>query len=293
MKKFSATEPKVKILVGFAVLFASAISYHFLKSNVGDQKKIATMKSSHKDEEKIKKDAKDNYVENPEIVDERRTLYFTFDDGPNNGTDNLIKIIDEAKIPVTTFIVAKHAKSSSFQKKMYEQLEADSLFEIANHSYSHAKNQYSEFYKNPENVLADFRNAKDSLNLKTKIVRTPGRNIWRMKNVNSTDIKSSKSAADLLYKDGFKVVGWDLEWRPTKDMKLAEDHKVMIANIDSIFKNNLEKTSKHLVILTHDQYLRDENSVKELKLLIASLQKSKKYQFKKISEYPEIRGILD
>ena len=114
-----------------------------------------------------------------------------------------------------------------------------------------------------------------------------------MKNVNSTDIKSSKLAADQLYKENYKVVGWDLEWRATKEMTLRDDHKIMLKRIDSLFFNNLEKTPRHLVILTHDQYLRDENSVQELKFLIASLKKSKRFQFKKISEYPEIEGILD
>lgn len=290
MKKISAREPKVKILFGLAVLLATGISYHFLKDDLKDKKKITNTKLSDK---QINPSAEII----PEIAEEekdtRRTLYFTFDDGPNNGTDELIKIINETKIPATAFVIAKHVNSSSFQKRMYEKLESDTLFEIANHSYSHAKNKYSEFYKDAKEVVLDFKNAQDSLKLKSNIVRTPGRNIWRMKNVKSTDIKSSGEAADLLYKNNYKIIGWDLEWRATKNMTLKDDHATMLKRIDSLFLNNLEKTPRHLVILTHDQYLRDENSVKELKLLITSLQKSKKFQFKKISEYPEIEGIMD
>ena len=40
-----------------------------------------------------------------------------------------------------------------------------------------------------------------------------------MKGIKSTDIKSSTEAADKLAKS-YKIIGWDLEWRPTKDMKL-------------------------------------------------------------------------
>ena len=290
MKNFFAKEPKTKIVWGLAVLIGTVISYHFLK-NTTEQPKIT---EKIQPEKIVKKTlAKEPLEILEQTVDLRRSLYITFDDGPNNGTENLIEIIDEAKIPVTSFIVAKHVKGSENQKKRYKRLEQDTLFEIANHSYSHAKNQYSAFYKNPENVVQDFKNAQDSLQLKTNIVRTPGRNIWRMKNVNSTDIKSSKLAADQLYKENYKVVGWDLEWRATKEMTLRDDHKIMLKRIDSLFFNNLEKTPRHLVILTHDQYLRDENSVQELKFLIASLKKSKRFQFKKISEYPEIEGILD
>ena len=290
MKKISARGPKVKILIGLAVLLVIGISYHFLKDDSKEKKKITTTQLP----DKITNPGAEVI---PEIVedeeDTRRTLYFTFDDGPNNGTDQLINVINETKIPATAFVVAKHVNSSSFQKKMYKKLESDTLFEIANHSYSHAKNKYSEFYKNPQDVVLDFKNAQDSLKLKSNIVRTPGRNIWRMKNVKSTDIKSSSEAADLLYKNNYKIIGWDLEWRATKNMTLKDDHAIMLKRIDSLFLNNLEKTPRHLVILTHDQYLRDENSVKELKLLITSLQKSKKFQFKKISEYPEIEGIMD
>lgn len=290
MKKFFSTEPKTKIIFGLAVLIGAAISYHFLK-NTNEKQKISKNLNAKKT---LKKPVAKNQQENLDFaVDNRRTLYFTFDDGPNNGTENLMEIIDEEKIPVTSFVVAKHVNGSETQRKLYKKLEQDTLFEIANHSYSHAKNQYSEFYKNPENVVQDFRNAQDSLKLKTNITRTPGRNIWRMKNVNVTDIKSSKAAADLMEKENFKVVGWDLEWRPTKEMTLKDNHKIMLKKIDSLFFNNLEKTPRHLVILTHDQYLRDENSVKELKFLIASLKKSKRFQFKKISEYPEIEGVLD
>ena len=63
--------------------------------------------------------------------------------------------------------------------------------------------------------------------------------------------------------------------------------------IDSIFYNDLEKTSRHLVLLTHDQYLRDDNSVQELDHFITKLKKSGRFQFKKISSYPKINEILD
>jgi peptidoglycan/xylan/chitin deacetylase (PgdA/CDA1 family) len=39
-------------------------------------------------------------------------LYLTFDDGPNNGTSNLLKILDEYDIPSSLFIVGKHVYGS-------------------------------------------------------------------------------------------------------------------------------------------------------------------------------------
>ena len=169
----------------------------------------------------------------------------------------------------------------------------DHLIELANHSHTHAHNKYSEFYKNPAAVVNDFNIAKDSLKLPGKIARTPGRNIWRLNNINVTDIKSSSAAADRLKSAGYKVIGWDLEWRPSQKMTLKGSHEAMIKKVDSIFLNDLEKTSRHLVFLTHDQYLRDADSINELDLFIEKLQKSNKFVFRKISQYPKINEVLN
>lgn len=167
------------------------------------------------------------------------------------------------------------------------------LVELANHSYTHAHNKYSDFYKNPQMVVQDFNAAKDSLQLKDYIARTPGRNIWRLNNITNTDIKSSSAAADHLKKAGYKVIGWDLEWKPTNNMALKGNHEMMLKRIDSIFFNDLEKTSRHLVFLTHDQYLNDTDSVNELDLFIEKLQKTNRFVFRKISEYPKINEVLN
>ena len=225
--------------------------------------------------------------------DNRRVIYLTFDDGPNKGTENLLKIVEKHKIPITSFVVGKHIFGSKKQLQEFEKLQNDTLVEIANHSFSHANNKYSEYYNNPEQVVQDFNQVRDSANLKTYIARTPGRNIWRLNNVNETDIKKSKEAADLLQTNNYKLVGWDLEWKHDGRMQLKDSHEVMLKRIDSIFYNDLEKTSRHLVLLSHDQYLTDESSVNELDLLITKLQKSQRFRFKKISSYPEINKVLN
>lgn len=231
----------------------------------------------------------------PDVPDDpnKRYIYLTFDDGPNRGTSNLLKITNKYQIPITAFVVGKHAYDSKTQSKELKELENDKLVEIANHSYTHALNRYSEFYKNPENVIHDFDRARDSVQFKNKYARTPGRNIWRTANINSTDLKSSKIAADELQRSGYTLVGWDLEWKPTNAMKLKGTHQEMAKRVDSIFFNDLEKTSRHLVFLTHDQYLQDDDSVQELDLFISGLKNSNRFEFRKISDYPNINDILE
>ncbi|AZA89158.1 Bifunctional xylanase/deacetylase precursor [Chryseobacterium nakagawai] len=229
-----------------------------------------------------------------ESVDpDKRVIYLTFDDGPNQGTENLLKILDKRNVCATAFLVGRHAYGSTKQKKDFKLLKENPLIELANHSFTHAHNKYSDFYKTADAVVRDFDIAKDSLKLHNKIARTPGRNIWRLNNINVTDIKSSTTAADGLKRAGYKVIGWDLEWRPTHKMTLKGSHEAMLKKVDSIFLNDLEKTSRHLVFLTHDQYLRDTDSINELDLFIEKLQKSNKFVFRKISQYPKINEILN
>ncbi|WP_426478348.1 polysaccharide deacetylase family protein [Chryseobacterium sp. CBSDS_008] len=229
-----------------------------------------------------------------ESVDpDKRVIYLTFDDGPNQGTENLLKILDKRNVCATAFLVGKHAYGSKKQKYDLQLLKQNPLIELANHSFTHAHNKYTDFYKNADAVVHDFDIAKDSLKLSDKIARTPGRNIWRLNNINVTDIKSSTAAADGLKKAGYKIIGWDLEWRPSKKMTLKGSHEAMIKKVDSIFLNDLEKTSRHLVFLTHDQYLRDADSINELDMFIEKLQKSNKFVFRKISQYPKINEVLN
>ncbi|WP_292010578.1 polysaccharide deacetylase family protein [Chryseobacterium sp.] len=224
---------------------------------------------------------------------DKRVIYLTFDDGPNRGTENLLKILHKRNVCATAFVVGKHAYMSKKQKEDMELLRKDSLIELANHSFSHAHSKYAKFYNNPKLVVKDFDAAKDSLKLYDKIARTPGRNIWRLNNLTFTDIKASTTAANSLKKAGYKIVGWDLEWRPTSKMTLKGNHEAMIKKIDSVFLNDKEKTSRHLVFLTHDQYLTDTDSINELDMFIEKLQKTNKFVFRTISKYPKINETLN
>lgn len=290
MKKSFAEKSNSLVFLGAAFLISTvALFLHSCnkKSGNDEQEKIPVKKTP---KQTVSKNAKEPF----EIPDDpnKRYIYLTFDDGPNQGTKNLIKLVHKHQIPITSFVIGKHVYGSKTQRKEFEELEKDSLTELANHSFSHAENRYSHFYKDPETVVTDFNRAKDSLKFDNNYARTPGRNIWRTAYINSTDIKASKNSADELQKANYTVIGWDLEWKPDNSMKLKGSHKDMIKRVDSIFFNDLEKTPRHLVFLTHDQYLQDENSVQEMDLFITGLQNSNRFEFRKISKYPKIDELL-
>ena len=134
----------------------------------------------------------------------KKTIYLTFDDGPNKGTKNMMHIVKEEEIPVTLFIIGEHVYGSKEQNAVFDSIVNCNLFEIANHSFTHAfENKYAKFYQVPDSTVKDFKRCADSLHLTANIIRTPGRNIWRTQFVNCTDINASKAAADSLFANGF------------------------------------------------------------------------------------------
>lgn len=288
MKKTFAEKSRNKTFLGmFAVMSATSILFN------GCNRKNDKKESDIPIPQKLPVAKVIPKIDDENVASDKRVIYLTFDDGPNQGTKNLLKILNKRNVCATAFIVGKHVYGSKTQKNDFELLQKDPLVELANHSFTHASNKYTDFYKNPQAVVHDFDTAKDSLKLYDKIARTPGRNIWRLNNTNVTDLKSSTEAANKLKEAGYKVIGWDLEWKPGQKMALKENHQAMLKKVDSIFFNDLEKTSRHLVFLTHDQYLTDSDSINELDLFIEQLQKSNRFVFKKISEYPKINEVLN
>jgi len=221
------------------------------------------------------------------VKKKKKTIYLTFDDGPNKGTKNVMHIIQQEKVPVTLFVIGEHVYGSKYQTAIYDSVSRDALFEIANHSYTHAfENKYEKFYAVPDSAVKDFLRCADSLHLTTRIIRTPGRNIWRTDSISSTDLKSSIAAADSLQSNGFKAMGWDLEWHFNDQQRLVQSMGEMLNEVDSLFAHNKTKTINHLVLLAHDQVYANSEDSASLQNFIIQLKNKDEYNFEMVSEYP-------
>ncbi len=217
----------------------------------------------------------------------QKTIYLTFDDGPNKGTQNVLDILQQEEVNATLFLVGEHVYGSRQQAATYDSILANRYVEVANHSYSHAfHNKYRKFYKLPESVYEDFRRCADSLRLRSTIVRTPGRNIWRTDQLSVTDISSSSAAADGLKKNGFTVMGWDLEWHFNDSMRLVQSTEEMVNRIDSMFTYKKNRTDGHLVLLAHDLLYKDAKDSSSLHRFIHLLKAKGEYNFAIASDYP-------
>ena len=202
----------------------------------------------------------------------------------------MMHIVQEEQVSVTLFIVGQHVYGSREQTATMDSLVACKYFEIANHSYTHAfQNKFVKFYTLPDSAIKDFIRCADSLHLTANIIRTPGRNIWRTASISSTDIKTSKSTADSLYKDGFTEVGWDLEWHFDEHLKLKNNSDEMLLLVDSMFAQGKTKTPGNLVLLAHDQVYEDADDSTELHQFIKKLKAKDEYNFETVSKYPGLK----
>jgi len=225
------------------------------------------------------------------VKKKKRTIYLTFDDGPNRGTEKVMDIINAEQIPASMFIIGEHVYGSKEQTAIYDSLLNNRLFELANHSYTHAfHNNYQRYYSNPDSVVSDFTRCRDSLHLNSNIVRTPGRNTWRTETVNSTDLRNTIAAADSLYSNGYKAIGWDLEWHFTNDQHIVQSDSMLVKQVDSVFIHNRTKTPGQLVLLAHDRAFYSSADSASLHRFIIRMKETDEYDFETVSKYPGATG---
>lgn len=222
------------------------------------------------------------------VKKKKKKIYLTFDDGPNKGTQNVLDIVRDEEIPVTFFIIGEHVYASINQNMTWDSLQATAGIEICNHSYTHANhNHFEKFYQSPDSVVSDFQRSQDSLQLKNNIVRTPGRNAWRIDSLQFTDLKKSKAAVDSLQNAGFIVMGWDLEWHyDPKELSVMNNSDDLLKQIDSVFTNNKTKRPENLVLLAHDQVYKKSKDSTELRQLIQKLKLKEEYELSLVTSYP-------
>lgn len=229
-----------------------------------------------------------NPVKLPLTTAPAKYIYLSFDDGPLNGSENIDSVILGERLKISVFVVGEHAEKSKQLGTYYKLYEQNPFVEVYNHSYTHANNKYELFYSNPENVLADIQKNEQLLNLRYKIVRLPGRNIWRVGGRKRDDETSGSKAADLLEKSGYKIYGWDIEWQHhASNGTPVQSVDEMVKEIETRLENGNTFTQGHIIILLHDEMFQKKWEESELKHLIDTMRMHQNYEFEHIRFYPE------
>ncbi len=220
----------------------------------------------------------------------KQHIYLTFDDGPNKGTLNVLKAVEEEKIPASFFIVGKHVYDSPEQQEAWKLLRADSVIELCNHSYTHALNHYTKYYQQPSAVVKDVERNQQVLGFKERIVRMPGRNAWRIDTINHTDIAESRPSIDSVHDAGFNIIGWDVEWFfDNKSLEADPDTELLLRRIRNMLDAEKTRTPGNVVILAHDQSFQRDEDVQRLHYVIQQLKNNPDYELMLVRDYPHIK----
>lgn len=282
MTSDSGSSPKKSLwlpIIIFGILIAIAVAIFFNYETVStfinpnsikDSTEIATIKDTL-----------------PPVLKHKKTIYFTFDDGPNSGSKIISNILNEEQIKATLFIVGLHVYADQINFATYQTIKQNKWIELANHSYTHAfRNRFDYFYEHTDSAVKDFQRCEDSLHFYTNIVRTPGRNIWRVDSLHFSDNRKSSRTADSVHNKGFSLLGWDLEWQYNRRHRLIQSDSFLMSQIQNLFAEGHTRTPNQLVILAHDiTFITPEDSA-SLHRLIINLKQKDEYNFEFVSRYP-------
>lgn len=214
-------------------------------------------------------------------------VYFTFDDGPLMGSAAIDSIAKMKNIKINAFLVGRHANMSKGLKRDFQKYYSNPLVECYNHSYTHANNKFTTFYSNPIGAFDDFAKNETDLNLKYKIARLPGRNIWVYENVRKIDLLSGSSTADMLYNDGYRIFGWDVEWKiHGLTGKPVQSVNEIYSRIRTFMDNKSSMEPNNVVLLMHDDMFQNKKGQLLLSELIDLIQQNTDYKFEFMRDYP-------
>ncbi len=221
------------------------------------------------------------------LDDKPKHVYFTFDDGPLLGSKAIDSIAKSRNIKINAFLVGKHAFMSKGLKRDYQRYYDNPLVECYNHSYTHANNKFTTFYSNPVGAFSDFEKNEEDLKLQHKIIRLPGRNIWIYDDVRRIDLQSGASTADLLYTNGYKIFGWDVEWKihGLTGKPIQSVHEIY-TRIRNYMNNKSSMEPNNVVLLMHDDMFQNKKGQQLLSSLIDTIQNNTDYKFEFMQDYP-------
>jgi hypothetical protein len=139
-------------------------------------------------------------------------VYLTFDDGIQEGTEEVLAVLKETNVRATFFLIGTQLHYAIQKDRTQLQILLQDIYThhaIGNHSYSHADCRYADYYTNNgvqiddngnrRSILLDFDKSKDTINQllsatldidiasskyplagtqQLPLARLPGRNTW-------------------------------------------------------------------------------------------------------------------
>lgn len=189
---------------------------------------------------------------------ENKSVYITFDDGPNSNTPKILDLLNKYDMKATFFLLESKIN-------LYPEIVTRILNEghsVGLHGQSHEK---SVFYANDTSVLNEINSTRNTLldkfGYNTKLVRVPYGSKPHLTNTQYSSLINS----------GYKIWDWNIDSTDT-----YQD-----ANASSIVDNTLSKLNKNgnSIILFHEKQI----TVSSLSTILAYI-KNNNYESKIITQ---------
>lgn len=151
----------------------------------------------------------------------KKTLYLTYDDGPNGGTAAVLDKLKAQHAPATFFLTGSNGFADTKEKELVERMIKEG-HQLGNHCFVHkpaTKPEYEETYGDmtkPAQKAAFKKNLTDNVTHFSKVLSKPdfAFKMVRLPGNGSFHKPSVKEVENL----GFKYVGWDVEFAPNGTM---------------------------------------------------------------------------
>ncbi len=218
-----------------------------------------------------------------------KTLYLTFDDGPINGTANVLRVLKEENVKATMFCIGREVVNNPqlFQRE----ISMPNLL-VANHTHTHANGHYRRFYNSSAaRVVADIDKAQRVIG-GAKYLRLCGRNVWRLPTVKRDDwgISVAQRGHEIpkynaLWEHGYFTYGWDVEWLFShKTQRPLFNGEEMARRVNLRYQGTHTAKRGKVVLLAHDFMFRSAYNTQQLRTFI-QIMKAQGWTFETIDHY--------
>lgn len=205
-------------------------------------------------------------------IDEEKTVYLTFDDGPSARTPELLAILAEYDIKATFFVVGKESEEA--KQWMRDIVAAGHTLGI--HTYSH---DYNKIYQSVEAYLEDFNAMYTAILEATgtapQVFRFPGGSVNAYNGATYRDIISE------MVRRGFVYFDWN---------RMSGDAVRGNVPAETLVENALDRADsmRRVILLMHDS-ARFTNVVEALPQIIEGYQEA---GFRFAALTPEVKPVI-
>ncbi len=202
----------------------------------------------------------------------QKVVYLTFDDGPSENTDKILKILKQYNAKATFFVTGNNQSYNSSIKKAFNQGHTIGL-----HTYSH---DYAKIYTSTDAYFADLQQVSDMVKSVTgqesKVIRFPGGASNTISAQYSQGIMSK--LVDMVHEKGYEYYDWNCS---------SADASANTVATDTIIQSSISCDYNNIMILFHDSSPKT-TTVEALPSIIKHYKKEG-YVFRAItSDTPEV-----